>query len=253
MKENNKINICEEAVVPLFINNSKFITFMATPINLEELAIGHLFIRGILDNFSLILGIGICNASNKINIILNKNKSDLDSSSSTEKILLSSCGSGSIFDDSLLPNKKINFEQKFSITDIKNSFINMLSQAIIYKKTGGMHCASLTVGKETFVCEDIGRHNAIDKVIGAALLQNKTLNLPIQKSFFHNSYLITTGRISVDMVLKAISAQIPVIASRSIPSSLAIELAERFNITIIGRLNSEVPIIYTHNYKITTN
>ena len=99
-----------------------------------------------------------------------------------------------------------------------------------------MHCALINVNGENYVREDIGRHNAVDKAIGAVLKKDKNLK---------ESFLISTGRISVDMVLKAATAKIPVVASRSIASDLAIEIAEKIGITLIGRINALEPIIYT--------
>ena len=119
----------------------------------------------------------------------------------------------------------------------------MLAGSTMYKECGGMHSASIgSLEEEKFVIrEDIGRHNAVDKVIGAALDSDYDLN---------KSVITTTGRLSLDMVLKAVSTKIPVVATISIPSSLAVELAEKLGVCLIGRVGKKDPIVYTFEERI---
>ena len=234
--KHNKTNICRESAVLLIVNNEKVITFMCTPFDLEDLVIGHLYSRGVIKNLKDVMGSGVCSENKKVTIVLNKKVELEDVESYLPNILLSSCGSGSTYSEDKIKNEFLDIEKIFDLEEIKSSFSILLENAVIYKKTGGMHCALINVNGENYVREDIGRHNAVDKAIGAVLKKDKNLK---------ESFLISTGRISVDMVLKAATAKIPVVASRSIASDLAIEIAEKIGITLIGRINALEPIIYT--------
>jgi FdhD protein len=94
------------------------------------------------------------------------------------------------------------------------------------------------------VCEDIGRHNAVDKATGYCLLRG----IPL-----HDKMLVSTGRASYDMVAKGVRLGVPIIASISSPTSLAVELAERLNCTLLGYLRGKALNVYTHRWRIVTD
>jgi FdhD protein len=106
----------------------------------------------------------------------------------------------------------------------------LAQKQLIFGVTGGLHATGLidSTGEMTLLREDIGRHNALDKIIGANVLKK---NLPL-----HNSIALLSGRAGFELVQKAIRAQIPIVASVGAPSSLAVKLAKEFNLTLIGFL-----------------
>jgi FdhD protein len=113
----------------------------------------------------------------------------------------------------------------------------MYDAAFEKSDSSGLHCAAivpLTNGKSIVADSDIGRHNAVDKVIGGSLSKAPD---------FGRSFLVTSGRVSSDMVLKAIRAGIPIVASRRSVTSLAAELATKTGITIAARLTRNMPVI----------
>ena len=113
-----------------------------------------------------------------------------------------------------------------------------------FAKTGGLHAAAAfnAKGKLLFLREDIGRHNAVDKVIGGAFLKNK---LPLL-----NHILLVSGRASFEIVQKALAARIPIIAAVSAPSSLAVEFAQESGQTLIGFLRGATMNIYSHPHRV---
>ena len=114
-----------------------------------------------------------------------------------------------------------------------------LAEMPIYKRTGGTHCAILfsDKGEPLFSAEDIGRHNAVDKVVGGALKKGVD---------FNQSWLAVSGRLPADMVMKAVVVGIPLIASVSAPTSDGIEAGERFGLTVVGFVRNGKLNCYCH-------
>ncbi len=118
------------------------------------------------------------------------------------------------------------------------------STQTVFEQTGGLHGVALfdVHGELLIVHEDVGRHNAVDKVVGWAAEHRR---LPLQ-----NAILMVSGRVSYEIVQKAVAAGIPIVAAVSAPSSLAIELADRAGVTLVGFLRGERACVYTHAQRV---
>ena len=116
-------------------------------------------------------------------------------------------------------------------------------QQAAYRAAGGIHAAAVfdAAGQAIVVCEDIGRHNAVDKAMGYCLLRA----IPLA-----DKLLVSTGRASYDMVAKGVRLGVPILASISSPTSLAVELAEALNCTLLGYLRGKTVNVYTHGWRI---
>lgn len=237
----NKIfNVPIEMPIELLVNNELITTFLSSPYDLEELAIGHLLTRGIVTNVDKIQDIYI--DENTYQIFVTAEETEFDEKFSVPKFILSGVSSINKFNDEIYNISKVNQNIKFNLEDIISTVKFMVDTAPLYNDTGGIHAAIIKdINENTVLREDIGRHSAVDKSIGKFKLEYDN---------FDNSFIATTGRISLDMLLKSAVMGIPVVASLKGPSSLAIELANFYGITIIGRSLSDNPIIFTNEDKI---
>jgi FdhD protein len=116
-------------------------------------------------------------------------------------------------------------------------------QQAAYRAAGGIHAAAVfdSHGRPLVVCEDVGRHNAVDKAVGWCLLRGIAL---------HDKMLVSTGRASYDMVAKGVRLGVPIMASISSPTSLAVKLAEALNCTLLGYLRGKALNVYTHGWRV---
>ena len=231
-----------------WIDNSISIT-MRTPTNDENLIIGLLFCEGIVHKISEIekiefLGekVGKFDLQNKIRVTLN-NSENLNTKHLRRNFLTNSscgvCGKTSMDSLEIICKTKINKD----IPKIKSSLItkipNLLTQSQSeFSKTGGIHSSALfnKKGRSLVIEEDVGRHNALDKVIGHSL----------KNSIFDtkNQFIACSGRISFELVQKTFMANIGLLMGVGAPTSLAIDLAKRFDITLIGFVKSDSFNIY---------
>ncbi|MGN9165549.1 formate dehydrogenase accessory sulfurtransferase FdhD [Tissierellaceae bacterium HCP3S3_D8] len=237
----NKLPSAVEMPVELLMNDNIITTFMCTPSELDELAIGHLLTRGIIENISDIVDIQVnldtCQIFTTVNNPMTK---DLYS---VPEFILSGTSSVSKFNDNIYRISKVNQDLSVELTKIIEIANIMVDEAVIYNTTGGVHSAIvLNLDKDRYYLrEDIGRHCAVDKAIGASAKNGEN---------FSNSIVCTTGRISLDMLLKCAAVGIPVVASLKYPSDMGIKLANHYGITIVSKILSDTPLIYTNPEKI---
>ncbi|WP_018612586.1 formate dehydrogenase accessory sulfurtransferase FdhD [Segetibacter koreensis] len=224
---------------------------MRTPGNDFELATGFLLTEGIIKNAADIIGIKHCNGLHE-NVVRVEIKDDLqlDLSKLERNFYTTSscgvCGKSSIEAVRTvcrLPVEK-NDNFQFPSEIIYSLPLTLRTQQEIFKNTGGLHACALfdTFGNLLLTKEDVGRHNALDKLIGAALIDN---TLPLNKSL-----LLLSGRASFELIQKAWMAGIKIVAAVGAPSSLAVQMAEEFGMTLIGFLRDQAFNIYTGSHRI---
>lgn len=228
-----------ETPVSLTVNGKNWLTFMCTPIMLEEMAIGFLYNESIISTMEEIEDVRICEHEDNVDVWLTRS---VDEPASWRRT--SGCSGGVTAVDLLserltaIPVRKgmIRPEQITALV------AGLFESQELYKETGGVHTTALCDGEDIVLsAEDIGRHNTLDKIAGAYL--RLKLALP-------HRYLITTGRISSEMLQKASRLQTEVLISRTSPSSLSIQLAERMGITLIGYARRNRYNVYAHPERI---
>ncbi|MBU4485327.1 MAG: formate dehydrogenase accessory sulfurtransferase FdhD, partial [Candidatus Delongbacteria bacterium] len=216
--------IVNEIVLNLAINFKNISSLTCSPECLKELTAGYLLTSGIITETNKLVDLKFEESKNIMHIELEDNSIVKDMIFSKLKPV--GCGAGNL----LFAKRDLKniFEHKISITNeqISNLMAEFNKSSELFLATGGVHSAAISNGKSVLVMrEDIGRHNAIDKVIGNIYLANDSLS---------DKIILTSGRLSSEIVMKAIYSGIQMIISRSAPTIRAIELAEENGITLIG-------------------
>ncbi|MFX1393889.1 MAG: formate dehydrogenase accessory sulfurtransferase FdhD [Promethearchaeota archaeon] len=242
-----------ERGVDLILNSESLVNIICLPKDLKELSVGFLYSIGIISELNDIKKVEVDDMENRIYVELEKsiefNVQDLNINP-ISRVMDTSCGISSpwrtIIKDALEREKKsLKLQNNLTINKnlIFSSIKQMQRETSLYRETGGCHGAAIfsQEGKLISVMEDIGRHNAIDKVIGDILLKNQD---------FKNKFLTSTGRLTGDSVLKAVRANIPIVASFSAAIESGIRLAFAYGITLIGFVRGARMNIYTHPERI---
>lgn len=222
---------------------------MRTPGNDAELAAGFLFTEGIVKNPGQIVEIQTdLFDENKVTATFAKNEIPQLQSAERNFYTTSSCGVCGKASIDAIKTVSAYRDEDDNIqvpADLFYSLQNALTKRQeVFQNTGGLHASALFDQQGNFLLlrEDVGRHNALDKVIGASFLNQ---HLPLK-----NSILLLSGRASFELIQKASMAGIKIVAAIGAPSSLALQLAEDFGITLIGFLGNEKFNIYTGSQRI---
>ena len=226
---NNKLSAQEDAVIKehranIFVNGEHYISLMCLPQYLDELAVGFLFAEKVISSYADVVKIDAADAEN---IFVTVSHS-ADTSKTANRAIVSGFTQGSVnlpfFDCGNLPllNSRLNISADEVIK--MTALFNQRSE--LFRQTGAVHSCSLILPDGTnLFYEDIGRHNAVDKIIGKALIAGLDIK---------NSILLTSGRISSEILIKAAGLGIPIIISTSAPTSMAVEIARKINLTLLG-------------------
>lgn len=238
-----EISTLEDIVVieypfTIFINDEELITLLCSPKSLKYLAVGFLYSEGFINSFSDIKNM-IIDEEKGIADIFVKEENKLAEKLYGKRTITSGCGKGTIFYSVIdsFKSKAINKDFSIEPKNIVRLMRQFNKKSELFLNTGGVHSCAIANFDDIIVFEeDIGRHNALDKVIGKALVENIDLT---------DKIVLTSGRISSEILIKAAKNQIPIIASRSAPTSLAVEMARELNILLIGFVRGEKMNIYS--------
>lgn len=230
--------LSEEAAVTLTVNGREVVTLLCSPRDLREMAVGWLFAEGIIRSSADLVALAGCARDRELLVTV---AGDLPTTAGHWRLVTSGCGAGG--SEGLRPERvpRVASGATFPLARLREQARAMLAGAVQYRRTGGIHSAALVSPRGLVIREDIGRHNAVDKVIGYGLLAGED---------FTACALLSTGRLSSEMAWKAAVAGVPLVASLSIPSNLARDIAEAAGITLVGRVLSARPWVYTHPERI---
>jgi FdhD protein len=231
--------VVKESPLTIFLNDEKeLVTLLCTPKNIEYLAVGFLASEGLIDSPDEIASVeprGQTIVSVKL-----KDKKVLERIMQTKRAITSGCGRASIFYEATKATGAHKVNGNLMISSQKVFFLvrQLEIESKLFKTTGGVHSAALSNGEDILIFnEDIGRHNAVDKVFGECFLKQ----IPLE-----DKLLLTSGRVSSEILLKVARRRLSIIISRSAPTDLAVEIAKELGITLIGFVRGLRMNIYSH-------
>lgn len=239
-------NLAAEEPLQILACGEPLVVTMRTPGHDRELSAGFLWTEGLIENRDQILGFhdgdsAGCQAENTIDVKLREgiNKPENPQRNFLSNSSCGLCGKASIDEVRMRGLRPLG--SGFSVdAEILCSLPEKLrAQQSVFERTGGLHAAALFNAHGDLIAlrEDIGRHNAVDKVVGWALLQGL---VPLS-----THVLLVSGRGGFEIIQKAIAAGVPIVASVSAPSSLAVRLAREMNLTLIGFLRGRRFVAYS--------
>ena len=222
----------EEAIVTLRVNGQDWVSLYCTPRNLRELALGFLYSEGLIKGLEDVVMVRECPDSKVVEVVLYQ-----DLPLPTRKIITSGCGQGVTYvaesgDFHLEGGVRLTPEKIFALM----SELYRLSPS--YRESGGIHSSGISDGEKVlWVAEDIGRHNTLDKIKGHCLLEGIETE---------GKAILTTGRISTEMLIKTARMGVSFLISRTSPTGQAVELARKWGITLVGYARGNGFRVYSH-------
>lgn len=213
--------VVREQPLTIYVNGEKFLTLLCSPMMLEALVIGYLWMEKVIADRDDVVALEVSVVDGRADVTL-----AAPVTLPTERILTSGCGGGITFriDHRLFPRLRSSVVVRPA--QLAQGMKQLFQAAEHYQRSRGIHGAALSDGERLLVvAEDVGRHNAVDKVKGQALLSGIDTR---------DRILLSTGRVSSEMLLKAARMGVPVVASRTSPTEMAVALAEQLNITVCG-------------------
>jgi len=232
--------VAEETPFYLFVNRTFWATILCSPTDLQELAVGHFLSEGILKSTAEIEEIVLKEAEGTCYVKLKSGINVEDRvkiSRLHARVIPSACGSGSPYQYAgKTPKVKSNLKVKAQVIFDSVNQLNFKAEG--FRRTGGLHVAAIYKGDGALVAlaEDVGRHNAVDKVIGMAALG---------KADFGECFLALSGRMSGDVAFKAAKVGLPIVASLAAALSSGIAMAEAADLTLAGFVRGKRINVYT--------
>jgi FdhD protein len=233
--QKKSVNVPSEMSLTIFINGQELVTILCTPTKLIHLVVGFLYSERIIKSVKDIADIRVYAEESRADVKLNTSDFKLPA----KRTQTSSFRGGVALISSA---HKVSSDLVVTPTQVLSLMKRLQEQAELYRLCGGIHSSALADTNNLLVlAEDIGRHNTLDRIQGECLLRGLTTE---------NKLLLSTGRISSEMVLKAANMDIPVVVSQSSPTERAISIACDQDITLVGYSRSSRLSVYSHPERI---
>ncbi len=243
--ERSSASIVSEIPLTVYLNDTELATLICSPIGYKELAAGFLLSEGLVQDPSDIKDISIHEDDGLLWVETSAPVPQMENF--LRRQIASCCGKGRAtlyFVNDARQLQPVQSASKFKAPDILRLIAMLEENSATFRRTGGVHGAALADSTGLLVMfEDIGRHNAVDKVLGHAF---------INRIMTSDKIMLLSGRVSSEILIKAARIGLPLVVSRSAPTLLAVELAEQFGIAIVGFARGQQFSVYSHVKKVIT-
>jgi len=235
--------VAKEFPLTIILNNQELVTLLCSPVSLRYLTVGFLFSEGFLKSKDEIKKIIV---DDRRGVVRVETEEDIELARDVlfKRLVTSGCGRGASFYSVADAQGQVKVESRIevSILEVLALVKEFQNRSQIYRATGGVHSAALCDTRDILAfSEDIGRHNAVDKIFGECILNDISTD---------DSIIITSGRISSEILLKVAKRNVPIIVSKSAPTNLGLRLAAEFGVTLVGFVRGKRMNVYTHDWRI---
>lgn len=235
--------VVREYPLSIILNGERLVTLLCTPQDLKELALGYLLYEGFIVNFEDVKSLSLNQNERTIQIEVRGGEVVVQRAASL-RVITSGCGGGISYQDLTEEVRawKVTSQERISKGTVLRLMRELQRRSKLFRATGGVHSVALADGERILAFkEDIGRHNAVDKVFGECLLQG----IPT-----HDKIVLLSGRLSSEIVLKVVKQEVPILVSRAAPTDAGVRLAQQVGITLVGFARSRRMNVYTHDWRI---
>jgi formate dehydrogenase accessory protein FdhD len=240
-------DVAEEVPVSLVYNMRPHVVMMATPADLEDFAVGFTLTEGIVESSAMISRVEVVKHAQGIEIQVGIDGAAAGQLQSRGRSLIGRTGCGlcgvESIQDALRELRPVSGEPRIKVESLWSAERQLPASQVLNRETGSLHAAAwaTVAGDLRVVREDVGRHNALDKVIGALARAGED---PA------TGFLVLTSRASYELVQTAVSARVPLLAAVSRPTGLAIRLAEATGLTLVALLRGTSANVYAHEERL---
>ncbi len=237
--------VTKELPLTIILDNIELTTLLCSPTDLKYLAVGFLVSEGLLKGKDDIRKIVVDERRGVVRVEAVEGKEFAPGV--FKRLITSGCGRGVSFYSAadVQGQTKIKSETAISSTAVFTLVSEFQHRSQVYRTTGGVHSAALCdTGSILLFNEDIGRHNAIDKIFGECILRDISVD---------DRIIITSGRVSSGILLKVAKRNIPILISKSAPTDLGVRLAHDLGVTLIGFVRGERMNVYSNEWRVTTS
>ena len=229
--------VVRESALTIFLNETELVTLLCSPSDWRYLAAGFLFSEGLLQSRDDIQNIVVDEAHGVVRVNV---AAAPEAQAVFKRFISSGCGRGAGFyaGQDVAARSKVDSALNITPSQVYGLMSLFQHRSDVFRATGGVHSAGLATGDEIVLfAEDIGRHNAVDKVFGQCLLEGVATQ---------DRILLTSGRVSSEIVLKVARRSVPCLISRSAPTDLGVRMANELGITLIGFVRGHRMNVYSH-------
>jgi len=235
--------VVREFPLTVILNNQELVTLLCTPKDLKYLAVGFLASEGLIKSKEEIKSVTIDEKRGVARVDTREGR-EVAPELISKRLITSGCGGGVAFYRAAdaVDGFRVQARTEIAAAEVFALAREFQHRSEVYRATGGVHAAALSNSREMLVfAEDIGRHNAIDKIFGECLLNDISPDGLIA---------ITSGRITSEILLKIARRNVPIVISKSAPTDLAVDLANRLGVTLIGFVRGRRMNVYADGWRV---